>query len=360
VEKDAFKYVSRLGDANAFSDSVAIASGYLFSSTNAPTTLEKHLFKAPDGSVLLALWNSYNVNANSFDPANDPDAVLSFTFKNPSGSSTNTTFDNPAKVNLLTGGTSSVAIVTRDASGNINVSNFTVGKDPVVLKFAARAGAPVAAYSVKPVQGAAGTELTVDGRGFGATRGTSTVRFGSIAATEYTYWSDTRVKCKVPAAAPVGNVQLTVVTGFGTSNQEPFAVLSSSINVTSITPNAGTQGTTVNVTNLAGSNFTDNPVVWIEQGATRLDSTNEVKVSSTQITCTITPGTSQPTGAYDVVVSNSTGTQQGRLTGGFTVNASSGSCGTGAVTALPLFGLMMGLMVLVGARSRERSKELGL
>jgi hypothetical protein len=83
------------------------------------------------------------------------------------------------------------------------------------------AGAP-AIGSVNPGRGAVGTEITIDGSNFGAERGTSYVSFESTPAGEYLEWTDTRIRCTVPAGALSGS--LTVVTDGGTSNAFNFVV----------------------------------------------------------------------------------------------------------------------------------------
>ncbi len=66
--------------------------------------------------------------------------------------------------------------------------------------------------------------VTVFGSNFGSTRGSSCVYFGSTPSTSYSYWSNTQITCNVPSMAP-GPVQVTVVTGSGTSNGVSFTVI---------------------------------------------------------------------------------------------------------------------------------------
>jgi hypothetical protein len=76
---------------------------------------------------------------------------------------------------------------------------------------------------VKPGWGAVGSEVILRGSGFGSTRGSSYVSFGSVQATDYPSWSDTQVRCRVPSGVS-GEVQVTVTTGGGTSNGAGFFV----------------------------------------------------------------------------------------------------------------------------------------
>lgn len=78
--------------------------------------------------------------------------------------------------------------------------------------------------TVSPGQGPVGTEITIDGTSFGAAMGASYARFGTVHASTYALWSDTQVKCLVPAGA-AGNVSLSITTtAGGTSNMVAFNV----------------------------------------------------------------------------------------------------------------------------------------
>lgn len=132
-------------------------------------------------------------------------------------------------------------------------------------------------------------------------------------------------------------------------------VVSPQPTVTSIVPNSGKKGTTVNVSNLTGTGFLPGAEVRLEQGGTTIGATNVVVVSATKITCSFNLTDPQgqparPTGWYAVVVKNSDG-QEGKLTPqGFQVNSpSTGTCGTGAGASLPLFGALMGLLSLTSS-----------
>ncbi len=84
--------------------------------------------------------------------------------------------------------------------------------------------------SVSPSSGAAGTWVTIDGADFGDNRGSSYVSFASAQADDYTQWTDTRIRCSVPADALSGD--LTVVTEGGTSNVFNFVVTLPSVEST--------------------------------------------------------------------------------------------------------------------------------
>ena len=76
--------------------------------------------------------------------------------------------------------------------------------------------------AVTPSSGAVGTEVTINGSGFGDSRGSSYVSFESVQATQYNEWTDTSIRCLVPAGALSG--WLRVVTDGGASNGANFVV----------------------------------------------------------------------------------------------------------------------------------------
>jgi len=81
---------------------------------------------------------------------------------------------------------------------------------------------------LNPASGVTGTPVTITGKNFGATRGTSTVTFNGAAAT-VTSWSATSVVATVPSGATSGNVVVTV--GGQASNGVSFTVSTGSITV---------------------------------------------------------------------------------------------------------------------------------
>ena len=103
--------------------------------------------------------------------------------------------------------------------------------------------------SLSPTSGAAGLQVTINGTGFGATRGTSTVTFnGTLTGTPAT-WSSTQIKVNVPAGATAGNV---VVHAAGVhSNGSPFTVLGT-LAITSLSAPSGVVDDVITVT---GTNF---------------------------------------------------------------------------------------------------------
>jgi hypothetical protein len=109
--------------------------------------------------------------------------------------------------------------------------------------------APPAVTQISPTSGPVGTDVTITGTNFGATQGTSTLKFNGVAATTFTSWSTTQIKCKVPTGATTGPV--TVTTGGGTSNGVTFTVIPAP-SITLLIPYSGRVGKKVTIT---GTNF---------------------------------------------------------------------------------------------------------
>jgi uncharacterized protein (TIGR02145 family) len=91
--------------------------------------------------------------------------------------------------------------------------------------------------SIDPASAKIGDEITISGTDFGDARGTSVVSFKSKDASEYTSWSDTEIKVKVPAGAKTGKVYVTVEGQ--KSNEYDFTVSTGSGNNEEVT--IGTQ-----------------------------------------------------------------------------------------------------------------------
>ena len=102
--------------------------------------------------------------------------------------------------------------------------------------------------SVAPASGPVGTSITITGANFGATKGSSTVKFNGTTGTP-TSWSNTSIVVPVPNSATTGNVVVTV--GGLTSNGLPYTVTVAP-SLTSLSPTSGVVGTSVTIN---GANF---------------------------------------------------------------------------------------------------------
>src|SRR5258707_14675487 len=93
---------------------------------------------------------------------------------------------------------------------------------------------PASIASLSPTSGLVGTSVTIAGANFGATQGTSTVKFNGTLATP-TSWSASSIVVPVPAGATTGNVVVTV--GGSPSNGISFTVTASALpSITRLSP----------------------------------------------------------------------------------------------------------------------------
>lgn len=86
-----------------------------------------------------------------------------------------------------------------------------------------------------------GVWVTVWGKGFGATQGTSIVTVGGGAADNYPLWSDTKITFQLGAAAASGSIVVNV-SGIGSSNGLPFTVRAGNIFFVATTGNDANVG----------------------------------------------------------------------------------------------------------------------
>lgn len=128
-----------------------------------------------------------------------------------------------------------------------------------------------------------------------------------ITATNVVVVSATRITCTFDlTGAPAARRNITV-TNPDTKNgtlANGFTITSNAPTITGSTPNSGLQAATVQITNLAGSNFQPGATVSYQQGGTTIHLTNVTVVSLTQITGTLVIPSAAPTGAYSVNITN--------------------------------------------------------
>ncbi len=153
-------------------------------------------------------------------------------------------------------------------------------------------GTPPQISSISPAFGAVGTVVTINGTNFGATQGTSTVKFANVVATP-TSWSGTQIVAPVASGTPTGSTYVQVTVG-GLLGQTPY-VVGTPPQVTSVSPNWGPVGTvaTITGTNLGATQGTST-VKFAGVAAT------PTSWSSTQIVVPVASGT--PTGSTYVQV----------------------------------------------------------
>lgn len=105
--------------------------------------------------------------------------------------------------------------------------------------------------SISPTAGLGGTQVQINGNNFGATQGSSVLKFNSqiVSQSGIGFWSNTEILAMVPTTAASGQVQVNV-GGLNSSSPVYFTVPPPQ--VTSITPSIGGSGNTVTI---AGSGF---------------------------------------------------------------------------------------------------------
>jgi hypothetical protein len=224
-------------------------------------------------------------------------------------------------------GTWNVVVTNTDGQPGTLTNGFTVQPLP----------APTIS-GITPASGVAGTSVSVTnlaGTNF-QTGTTPTVWLAKAGATNITATgvvvvSSTQITCTLPLSAPsttsAGQWTVVMKAADGQSSNpltNGFTVTNPPPTLTSITPGSGVAGTSVSVTNLAGTNFITGttPTVWLAKtGAGNITATSVVVVSATQITCTLPLPTPSATsaGQWTVVMKAADGQSSNPLTNGFSV-----------------------------------------
>ena len=185
-----------------------------------------------------------------------------------------------------------VTVPSGAATGNVVVTVGTQASNGIT--FTVTTPAPTIT-TLNPTSGAVGSSVVITGTNFGATQGTSTVKFNGTAATT-TAWSATSITATVPTGATTGNVVVTV--NGQASNGVSFTVATPAPTITALNPTSGAVGSSVVIT---GTNF----------GTTQ--GTSTVKFNGTTATTTAWSATSitakVPTGATTGNVVVTVGTQ---------------------------------------------------
>jgi RHS repeat-associated protein len=169
---------------------------------------------------------SITVNGSNFGATQGSSSL----FFNGGAATSITSWSNTQIVALVpnTASTGPVTVVVNSVSSNSNVTFTLTGP---------------ALASLQPPNAPQQSTITLNGAGFGATKGSSTVSFnGSPAGTRS--WSDTSISAVVPSNATSGPVTVTV-NGL-TSNSLQFTVIEA-LSVTSFSPASGPVGTSVTI-----------------------------------------------------------------------------------------------------------------
>ena len=151
---------------------------------------------------------------------------------------------------------------------------------------------------VSPGTARSNSVVTVSGENFGSSRGSSSVRIGSVAITSFSSWTSRSIRFRVPRNTPPGN--LTVRTAEGTSNSIRLNVTSPYL--TSISP---TRIKTGNRLTLAGGNFgSRRGTGYVVFGSVRASTSDYVSWSDRRIVVKV-PNRAQ-SGNVQVTTSNGT------------------------------------------------------
>src|SRR5215471_619556 len=140
--------------------------------------------------------------------------------------------------------------------------------------------------SVSPTSGTMGAQVQINGSGFGATQGNSTLWFCCWASASVVSWSDTQIVVTVPAGAATGTVGVIVTVGGVNSNSNVnFNVFDASIY--SVAPKAGPAGSQVTVNGAGFGATRDNKTLQFYAGAGVYTSAAITIWSDTQIVATV-------------------------------------------------------------------------
>jgi hypothetical protein len=138
--------------------------------------------------------------------------------------------------------------------------------------------------SVSPASGAAGTQVTIAGSGFGATQGNGKVLLGTAAGVVVS-WSDTQVAATVATGSSSGYAQ---ITQGNPSNALGFSVAVPTI--TGVSPASGISGTQVTISGSGFGAAQANGNVWLGSAYGTV-----VSWGDTQVVATVAAGSASGT-----------------------------------------------------------------
>lgn len=186
-----------------------------------------------------------------------------------------------------------------------------------------------AVSSITPSGGTSGTVVSITnlaGSGFvsGATARLTRSGYPDIPLTGVTVVSAVQITGTVNLAGAAPGTWDVVVTNPDSqsgSRANGFTVANAAPTVTSVTPPSGVRGTTVYLSDLAGTGFLAGGSVRLNRtDSPAITATNITVVSATRITCDIPIPAGATVGGWDVIVTNPD-TLAGSLANGFAVDA---------------------------------------
>ncbi len=161
--------------------------------------------------------------------------------------------------------------------------------------------------SVTPNTGAQGGTVNVTLSGSNFIAGSTVAVSGTgVTPSAFTVVSATQVTATfaIAAAATTGAHNVTVTSANGTSGAVTFNVTGTAPTLTSVSPNTGSQGSSVNVT-LTGTSFVAGATVAVS--GTGVAPSNVTVVSPTQITATFALAANAVVGTHNATVSTAAG-----------------------------------------------------
>ncbi len=149
--------------------------------------------------------------------------------------------------------------------------------------------------TVSPTSGVVGTMVTITGTNFGASQGSSAVKFNGTTATP-TSWSNGSIVVPVPTGATTGNV---AVTGNGVVSNGLSFTVSAGLSITGISPTSGNIGKLVTISGASFGAAQGISTVFLNGTAI-----SNVDWSDTSLGVTVPPGATS--GPFSVVVNGHT------------------------------------------------------
>ncbi|HKT48567.1 MAG TPA: Ig-like domain-containing protein, partial [Candidatus Acidoferrales bacterium] len=212
--KSSTQYHYRVHSTDA-NNSTAAGNDQTFTTT-ADTTPPTVSITSPAANSTLS--GTVSVTATAADNV----AVATVQFKvdgaNSGAALTAAPYSYALNTTTLSDGNHVLSAVATDAAGNSATSAT------VAVKVNNTTPAP-SISGLNPTSGVVGTSVTISGANFGATQGTSTVKFNGTTAS-VTSWSAASIVATVPAGASTGSVVVTV--GGVASNGVNFTVTTTS------------------------------------------------------------------------------------------------------------------------------------
>lgn len=178
-----------------------------------------------------------------------------------------TTATSGASIRYTTDGSTPTATAGTLFSNSISVSSTTTIKAIAYAPGMADSPVTLATYSivpppqittVYPASGVAGTQVTISGTGFGATRASGGAWLGSTFGAVVS-WSDTQIVATVASNARSGTAQVRQYGAW--SNSLPFNVATATI--TSVSPASAAPGTPVTITGTGFGGTQGSGQVWL-------------------------------------------------------------------------------------------------